>query len=177
MDTDMGCAHDTAQTRRWEKNLENGMLMHYAADLLKTRVSCFVMLSLFHNFKDAIQQVEVEYVPEKQNYMVILMRSSGRSLRKFSFKGPVESEENDKRMRLLLVQPQKRRLTLILKRKSRMPNRKIKASQIRRKRFDFQYPVYYVALQRRMKIAELKQISTKPDVVEVRIVGKLSKLS
>lgn len=97
-----------------------------------------------------------------------------------------------KRMRLLLMQPQTRRLTQILKRKSRIPNRKRKVSQIRRKRYDFQYPVYYVAvsifmynlsqakivapclfqLQRRMKIAELKQISTRPDVVEVRMIGQ-----
>ena len=81
-------------------------------------------------------------------------------------------------------------MTQILKRKSRIPNRKRKASQIKRKRFDFECPYTGVAviimstscnlglnnftwvfqLQRRMKIAELKQISSRPDVVEVRIV-------
>ncbi|KAG5565770.1 hypothetical protein RHGRI_001628 [Rhododendron griersonianum] len=161
MDTDMGCAHDTAQTRRWEKNLENGMLMHYAADLLKTRVSCFVMLSLFHNFKDAIQQVEVEYVPEKQNYMVILMRSSGRSLRKFSFKGPVESKDET-----AASAASKKKADSDSEEEEQDAQQKDKGVSNKKKK-----------LQRRMKIAELKQISTKPDVVEVRIVGKLSKLS
>ncbi|KAG5561902.1 hypothetical protein RHGRI_004821 [Rhododendron griersonianum] len=92
-----------------------------------------------------IQQVEVEYVPEKQNYMVILMRSSGRSLRNSVLRDLWN-----------LSAASKKKVDSDSEEEEQDAQQKDKGVSNKKKK-----------LQRRMKIAELKQISTKPDVVEV----------
>ncbi|KAG5561903.1 hypothetical protein RHGRI_004821 [Rhododendron griersonianum] len=91
-----------------------------------------------------IQQVEVEYVPEKQNYMVILMRSSGRSLRNSVLRDLWN-----------LSAASKKKVDSDSEEEEQDAQQKDKGVSNKKKK-----------LQRRMKIAELKQISTKPDVVE-----------
>jgi len=101
-----------------------------------------------------------------------------------------------KRMNQSKMRKPRRKLTQIQMRKNKKMNKRRKACQTRRKRFAFLMVLYYCRwyycinrmnngcsttewcfgfqLQRRMKIANLKQICSRPDVVEVQLVFNVS---
>ncbi|CAH9059888.1 unnamed protein product [Cuscuta europaea] len=93
---------------------------------------------------------------KKQNWMVLLMKNFEGFLKSSVFL-KLFLRRMIKRTNLSPMLVQRKRLIQTLMRKSRIFNKKKRvAYQTKRKK-----------LQRRMKIAELKQISFKPDVVEV----------
>ncbi|KAL7618793.1 hypothetical protein Lser_V15G04473 [Lactuca serriola] len=104
-----------------------------------------------------LEQVEIEYVPEKAELDGYFDDEFRKIFEKFTFKETAASEENDKTEETAANAASNKKASsdseeeeqdVQLKDKSGVSNKKKK-------------------LQRRMKIAELKQISTRPDVVEV----------
>ncbi|KAG5561592.1 hypothetical protein RHGRI_004591 [Rhododendron griersonianum] len=104
----------------------------------------------------AIEQVEVEYVPEKAELYGDFDEEFRQVFEKFSFKGPVESEENEKKDETAAIAASKKKADSDSEEEEQDAQQKDKGVSNKKKK-----------LQRRMKIAELKQISTRPDVVEV----------
>ncbi|XP_058200841.1 uncharacterized protein LOC131315670 [Rhododendron vialii] len=104
----------------------------------------------------AIEQVEVEYVPEKAELYGDFDEEFRMVFEKFSFKGPVESEENEKKDETAASAASKKKADSDSEEEEQDAQQKDKGVSNKKKK-----------LQRRMKIAELKQISTRPDVVEV----------
>ncbi|KAI8567614.1 hypothetical protein RHMOL_Rhmol02G0135100 [Rhododendron molle] len=104
----------------------------------------------------AIEQVEVEYVPEKAELYGDFDEEFRKVFEKFSFKGPVESEENEKKDETAANAASKKKADSDSEEEEQDAQQKDKGVSNKKKK-----------LQRRMKIAELKQISTRPDVVEV----------
>ncbi|KAH7837098.1 hypothetical protein Vadar_009487 [Vaccinium darrowii] len=104
----------------------------------------------------AMEQVEIEYVPEKAELYGDFDEEFRKVFEKFSFKETAGSEENDKK--------EESDANAVLKKKDdsdseeEEPDNQQKEKGISNKK---------KKLHRRMKIAELKQISTRPDVVEV----------
>ncbi|KAI8567613.1 hypothetical protein RHMOL_Rhmol02G0135100 [Rhododendron molle] len=109
----------------------------------------------------AIEQVEVEYVPEKAELYGDFDEEFRKVFEKFSFKGPVESEENEKKDETAANAASKKKADSDSEEEEQDAQQKDKGVSNKKKK-----------LQRRMKIAELKQISTRPDVVELDILRR-----
>ncbi|KAL3341114.1 hypothetical protein AABB24_025593 [Solanum stoloniferum] len=105
--------------------------------------------------KSLVEQVEVEYVPEKAELDGELDEEFRKVFEKFSFTAATGSEENDKK--------DETAADAALKRKDDSDSEEEQDAQPREKGISNKKK----KLQRRMNIAELKQICTRPDVVEV----------
>nr|XP_027111743.1 splicing factor 3B subunit 2-like [Coffea arabica] len=103
-----------------------------------------------------LEQVEVEYVPEKAELDGDLDDELRKVFEKFSFKDAVGSEENDKKDETAPDATSNKKVDSDSDGEEQDPQQKEKGLSNKKKK-----------LQRRMKIAELKQISSRPDVVEV----------
>ncbi|KAL3519714.1 hypothetical protein ACH5RR_017863 [Cinchona calisaya] len=103
-----------------------------------------------------LEQVEVEYVPEKAELDGDLDDEFRKIFEKFSFKDPAGSEENDEKDETAPDAASKKNINSDSEEEEQDPQQKEKGISNKKKK-----------LQRRMKIAELKQISSRPDVVEV----------
>ncbi|KAH7859032.1 hypothetical protein Vadar_030681 [Vaccinium darrowii] len=103
----------------------------------------------------AIEQVEVEYVPEKAELYGDFDEEFRKVFEKFSFKGAAESE-NEKKDETAANAASNKKADSDSEEEEQDTQQKEKGVSNKKKK-----------LQRRMKIAELKQISTRPDVVEV----------
>ncbi|KAG5561591.1 hypothetical protein RHGRI_004591 [Rhododendron griersonianum] len=114
----------------------------------------------------AIEQVEVEYVPEKAELYGDFDEEFRQVFEKFSFKGPVESEENEKKDETAAIAASKKKADSDSEEEEQDAQQKDKGVSNKKKKAKVIAPCLF-QLQRRMKIAELKQISTRPDVVEV----------
>ncbi|THG15261.1 hypothetical protein TEA_029703 [Camellia sinensis var. sinensis] len=102
-----------------------------------------------------IEQVEVEYVPEKAEFDGHLDEEFRKVFEKFNFKEIVGSEENDKKDETAADSASKK-VDSDSEEEEQDTHQKEKGVSNKKKK-----------LQRRMKIAELKQICSRPDVVEV----------
>ncbi|KAL3372608.1 hypothetical protein AABB24_004917 [Solanum stoloniferum] len=102
-----------------------------------------------------VEQVEVEYVPEKAELDGELDEEFRKVFEKFSFTAATGSEENDKK--------DETAADAALKKKDDSDSEEEQDAQPREKGISNKKK----KLQRRMNIAELKQICTRPDVVEV----------
>ncbi|KAK4733206.1 hypothetical protein R3W88_007467 [Solanum pinnatisectum] len=105
--------------------------------------------------KSLVEQVEVEYVPEKAVLDGELDEEFRKVFEKFSFTAATGSEENDKK--------DETAADAALKKKDDSDSEEEQDAQPREKGISNKKK----KLQRRMNIAELKQICTRPDVVEV----------
>ncbi|XP_015071311.1 splicing factor 3B subunit 2-like [Solanum pennellii] len=105
--------------------------------------------------KSLVEQVEVEYVPEKAELDGELDEEFRKVFEKFSFTAATGSEENDKK--------DETAADAALKKKDDSDSEEEQDAQPREKGISNKKK----KLQRRMNIAELKQICTRPDVVEV----------
>ncbi|XP_047324087.1 splicing factor 3B subunit 2-like [Impatiens glandulifera] len=105
----------------------------------------------------AIEQVEVEYVPEKADFDVELDEDLKRVFEKFSFKDNIDTEENDKKDEAADNAISNKKADSDSEEEEQDTRQKDKGGLSNKKK----------KIQRRMKIAELKQISSRPDVVEV----------
>ncbi|CAI9787918.1 unnamed protein product [Fraxinus pennsylvanica] len=103
-----------------------------------------------------LEQVEVEYVPEKAELDGDLDEEFRKVFEKFNFTGSAGSEENDKKDETAPDAASKKKADSDSEEEEQDTQQKEKGVSNKKKK-----------LQRRMKIAELKQISSKPDVVEV----------
>ncbi|KAL3519703.1 hypothetical protein ACH5RR_017852 [Cinchona calisaya] len=103
-----------------------------------------------------LEQVEVEYVPEKAELDGDLDDEFRKIFEKFSFKDAAGSEENDEKDETAPDAASKKNSNSDSEEEEQDPQQKEKGISNKKKK-----------LQRRMKIAELKQISSRPDVVEV----------
>ncbi|CAL5409809.1 unnamed protein product [Camellia sinensis] len=101
-----------------------------------------------------IEQVEVEYVPEKAEFDGHLDEEFRKVFEKFNFKEIVGSEENDKKDETAADSASKK-VDSDSEEEEQDTHQKEKGVSNKKKK-----------LQRRMKIAELKQICSRPDVVE-----------
>jgi splicing factor 3B subunit 2 len=104
----------------------------------------------------AMEQVEVEYVPEKAELYGDFDEEFRKVFEKFSFKGAAESEENEKKDETAANAASNKKADSDSEEEEQDTQQKERGVSNKKKK-----------LQRRMKIAELKQISTRPDVVEV----------
>ncbi|KAH0763498.1 hypothetical protein KY290_019571 [Solanum tuberosum] len=102
-----------------------------------------------------VEQVEVEYVPEKAELDGELDEEFRKVFEKFSFTAATGSEENDKK--------DETGADAALKKKDDSDSEEEQDALPREKGISNKKK----KLQRRMNIAELKQICTRPDVVEV----------
>ncbi|KAK6793302.1 hypothetical protein RDI58_006755 [Solanum bulbocastanum] len=105
--------------------------------------------------KSLVEQVEVDYVPEKAELDGELDEEFRKVFEKFSFTAATGSEENDKK--------DETATDAALKKKDDSDSEEEQDAQPREKGISNKKK----KLQRRMNIAELKQICTRPDVVEV----------
>ncbi|KAH0691386.1 hypothetical protein KY289_018744 [Solanum tuberosum] len=108
-----------------------------------------------HTLSLVVEQVEVEYVPEKAELDGELDEEFRKVFEKFSFTAATGSEENDKK--------DETAADAALKKKDDSDSEEEQDAQPREKGISNKKK----KLQRRMNIAELKQICTRPDVVEV----------
>ncbi|MCD9640566.1 hypothetical protein HAX54_025934, partial [Datura stramonium] len=106
------------------------------------------------DLQKSLEQVEVEYVPEKAELDGELDEEFRKVFEKFSFTDATGSEENDKK--------DETAADAALKKKADSDSEEEQDAQPKEKGISNKKK----KLQRRMKIAELKQICTKPDVVE-----------
>ncbi|CAL5344942.1 unnamed protein product [Camellia sinensis] len=104
----------------------------------------------------ALEQVEVEYVPEKAELDGDLDDEFRKVFEKFSFKETAGSEENDKKDETATNAALAKKADSDSDEEEQDTQQKDKGFSNKKKK-----------LQRRMKIAELKQICSRPDVVEV----------
>ncbi|CAN4092019.1 unnamed protein product [Withania somnifera] len=104
--------------------------------------------------KSLVEQVEVEYVPEKAELDGELDEEFRKVFEKFSFTATTGSEENEKKDETVADTALKKKDDSDSEEEQDAPREKGISNKKKK-------------LQRRMKIAELKQICTKPDVVEV----------
>ncbi|XP_055827192.1 uncharacterized protein LOC129895492 [Solanum dulcamara] len=105
--------------------------------------------------KSLVEQVEVEYVPEKAELDGELDEEFRKVFEKFSFAVATGSEESDKK--------DETAADAALKKKDDSDSEEEQDAQPKEKGISNKKK----KLQRRMNIAELKQICTRPDVVEV----------
>ncbi|KAJ8566855.1 hypothetical protein K7X08_002677 [Anisodus acutangulus] len=105
--------------------------------------------------KSPVEQVEVEYVPEKAELDGELDEEFRKVFEKFNFNDATGSEENDKKGETVA--------DAALKKTADSDSEEEQDAQPKEKGISNKKK----KLQRRMKIAELKQICTKPDVIEV----------
>ncbi|KAI8000509.1 Splicing factor 3B subunit 2 [Camellia lanceoleosa] len=108
------------------------------------------------DLQKALEQVEVEYVPEKAELDGDLDDEFRKVFEKFSFKEIVGSEENDKKDETATNAALAKKADSDSDEEEQDTQQKDKGFSNKKKK-----------LQRRMKIAELKQICSRPDVVEV----------
>ncbi|XP_052202991.1 uncharacterized protein LOC127808469 [Diospyros lotus] len=104
----------------------------------------------------AMGQVEVEYVPEKADLDGDFDEEFRKVFEKFSFMESLVSEENDKQDDSAANLASNKKVDSDSDEEEQDPQQKEKGVSNKKKK-----------LQRRMKIAELKQICPRPDVVEV----------
>ncbi|XP_009593588.1 uncharacterized protein LOC107785564 [Nicotiana tabacum] len=107
------------------------------------------------DFQKSLEQVEVEYVPEKAELDGELDEEFRKVFEKFCFVDATGSEENDKM--------DESAADAALKKNPYSDSEEEQDAQPKEKGISNKKK----KLQRRMKIAELKQVSTRPDVVEV----------
>ncbi|KAI7730781.1 hypothetical protein M8C21_002283, partial [Ambrosia artemisiifolia] len=105
-----------------------------------------------------IEQVEVEYVPEKAELDGFLDDEFRKVFEKFTFKETASTEENDKSEETAANAALNKKASSDSEEEEEQDGQQKEKGGISNKK---------KKLQRRMKIAELKQISTRPDVVEV----------
>ncbi|KAF5943767.1 hypothetical protein HYC85_017844 [Camellia sinensis] len=108
------------------------------------------------DLQKALEQVEVEYVPEKAELDGDLDDEFRKVFEKFSFKETAGSEENDKKDETATNAALAKKADSDSDEEEQDTQQKDKGFSNKKKK-----------LQRRMKIAELKQICSRPDVVEV----------
>ncbi|CAK9164586.1 unnamed protein product [Ilex paraguariensis] len=104
----------------------------------------------------ALEQVEVEYIPEKAELDGDLDEEFRKVFEKFCFKETVGSEDGDKKNETVPDAALKKNADSDSEEEEQDAQQKEKSVSNKKKK-----------LQRRMKIADLKQISSRPDVVEV----------
>ncbi|CAI9270108.1 unnamed protein product [Lactuca saligna] len=104
-----------------------------------------------------LEQVEIEYVPEKAELDGYFDDEFRKIFEKFTFKETAASEENDKNEETAANAASNKKASSDSEEEEQDVQQKDKSGVSNKKK----------KLQRRMKIAELKQISTRPDVVEV----------
>lgn len=104
----------------------------------------------------AVEQVEVEYVPEKAELDDSLPEEFRKVFEKFSFSETAASEETDKKDEIAANAASNKKADSDSEEEEEDNQQKEKGISNKKKK-----------LQRRMKIAELKQICSRPDVVEV----------
>ncbi|XP_023752638.1 uncharacterized protein LOC111901003 [Lactuca sativa] len=104
-----------------------------------------------------LEQVEIEYVPEKAELDGYFDDEFRKIFEKFTFKETAASEENDKTEETAANAASNKKASSDSEEEEQDVQQKDKSGVSNKKK----------KLQRRMKIAELKQISTRPDVVEV----------
>ncbi|XP_047313417.1 splicing factor 3B subunit 2-like isoform X2 [Impatiens glandulifera] len=109
------------------------------------------------NVDHSIEQVEVEYVPEKPEFDVEFDEDFRKVFEKFSFKESTGTEENDKKDDPAVNASNKKVADSDSEEEDHDTQQKEKGGLSNKKK----------KVQRRMNIAELKQISSRPDVVEV----------
>ncbi|XAR66437.1 hypothetical protein NMG60_11012672 [Bertholletia excelsa] len=108
------------------------------------------------DLQKAVEQVEVEYVPEEAELDGDLDDEFRKVFEKFSFKEAAGSEENDKKNETATDAASNKKADSDSEEEEQDAQQKEKGLSNKKKK-----------LQRRMKIAELKQICSRPDVVEV----------
>ncbi|KAI3718888.1 hypothetical protein L6452_19773 [Arctium lappa] len=104
-----------------------------------------------------MEQVEIEYIPEKAELDGDLDDEFRKVFEKFTFKESAASEENDKSEGAVVNAVSNKKASSDSEEEEQDDQQKEKGGVSNKKK----------KLQRRMKIAELKQISSRPDVVEV----------
>ncbi|XP_027191854.1 uncharacterized protein [Cicer arietinum] len=106
--------------------------------------------------QQVVEQVEMEYVPEKAELYEGLDEEFKKIFEKFSFTEVTDSEDNDKKDELAENVIAKKKTDSDSEEEENDTDQREKGVSNKKKK-----------LQRRMKIAELKQVSSRPDVVEV----------
>ncbi|KAK9714191.1 hypothetical protein RND81_06G078400 [Saponaria officinalis] len=106
--------------------------------------------------KQVVEQVEVKYVPEKADLDDALLEDFKDVFEKFSFKELEGDEEIDKKVELDQEAAAKKKADSDSDEDEQESEQKEKGISNKKKK-----------LQRRMKIAELKQVCRRPDVVEI----------
>ncbi|CAJ2661882.1 unnamed protein product [Trifolium pratense] len=118
-------------------------MSHFWMELFKLQGTNLKMSSAYHPETDGqtevVEKVEIEYLPKKVDLYEGMDEEFRKIFEKFSFTDVAASEETDKKPRWQKMQLLKRRLVLILTLTMKKTSKKKK-------------------LQRRMKIAELKQV-------------------
>lgn len=104
-----------------------------------------------------LEQVEIEYIPEKAELDGAFDDEFRKIFEKFTFKETAASEENDKNEETAANAASNKKASSDSEEEEQDAQQKDRGGVSNKKK----------KLQRRMKIAELKQISTRPDVVEV----------
>ncbi|MFS8026408.1 hypothetical protein Hanom_Chr16g01486391 [Helianthus anomalus] len=104
-----------------------------------------------------MEQVEIEYIPEKAELEFDLDDEFRKVFEKFTFRESTASEENDKSEGTAVNAVSNKKASSDSDEEEQEDQQKEKGGVSNKKK----------KLQRRMKIAELKQISSRPDVVEV----------
>ncbi|XP_045820737.1 splicing factor 3B subunit 2-like [Trifolium pratense] len=107
--------------------------------------------------QQVVEQIEIEYVPEKAELYEGLDEEFKKIFEKFSFSEVTGSEDNDKKDELAENSITKKKADSDSEEEEENDNEQKEKGVSNKKK----------KLQRRMKIAELKQISSRPDVVEV----------
>ncbi|PNY12394.1 splicing factor 3B subunit 2-like protein [Trifolium pratense] len=108
-------------------------------------------------YNQVVEQIEIEYVPEKAELYEGLDEEFKKIFEKFSFSEVTGSEDNDKKDELAENSITKKKADSDSEEEEENDNEQKEKGVSNKKK----------KLQRRMKIAELKQISSRPDVVEV----------
>ncbi|KAL4562407.1 hypothetical protein LXL04_034610 [Taraxacum kok-saghyz] len=104
-----------------------------------------------------LEQVEIEYIPEKAELDGFFDDEFRKVFEKFTFKETAASEETDKNEETAANAASNKKASSDSEEEEQDTQPKDRGGVSNKKK----------KLQRRMKIAELKQISTRPDVVEV----------
>ncbi|CAA0817897.1 proline-rich spliceosome-associated (PSP) family protein [Striga hermonthica] len=109
------------------------------------------------NPQKALEPVEVEYVPEDAELDGVLDDEFRKVFEKFKFLEPSATEENDKKDATAVDAPTKKKNSDSDDEEQETQQKEKGGISNKQKK-----------IQRRMKIAELKQICSRPDVVEVK---------
>ncbi|KAJ0682200.1 putative PSP, proline-rich [Helianthus annuus] len=109
------------------------------------------------DLQKVMEQVEIEYIPEKAELEFDLDDEFRKVFEKFTFRESIASEENDKSEGTAVNAVSNKKASSDSDEEEQEDQQKEKGGVSNKKK----------KLQRRMKIAELKQISSRPDVVEV----------
>ncbi|KAE9597151.1 hypothetical protein Lalb_Chr16g0383571 [Lupinus albus] len=141
---------DVGNRRRTSRPLRNPTLTLPKTVTIQRRIPIFIRVKV-------VEQVEIEYVPEKAELDEGLDEEFRKIFEKFSFTEVTGSEDNDKKDESAENATASKKADSDSEEEENDNEKKEKSGVSNKKK----------KLQRRMKIAELKQICSRSDVVEV----------